>query len=141
MPANRLPAAIAYPVCIRQLQGKRNDTWCTEAPDEFDKKCNGGVALNHAQSIVALGIFMFLHLAQVRLRCRSPPPSVWIFTRHQTKKPTEDCLSPRKTTTIISVFSHKWWKRRGKKAPPFFFGAALDAGNRFFPSIESGKNR
>ena len=47
MPANRLPAAIAYPVCIRQLQGKKNDTWCTEAPDEFDKKCNGGVALNN----------------------------------------------------------------------------------------------
>ena len=58
MPANRLPAAIAYPVCIRQLQGKKNDTWCTEAPDEFDKKRNGGVALNHAQSIVALGIFV-----------------------------------------------------------------------------------
>ena len=77
---------------IPQLQGKKNDTWCTEAPDEFDKKCNGGVALNHAQSIVALGIFMFLHLAQVRLRCRSPPPSVWIFTRHQTKK------SKRRTT-------------------------------------------
>ena len=73
--------------------------------------------------------------------CRSQPPFVWIFTRHQTKKPTEDCLSPRKTTTIISVFSHKWWKRRGIKAPPFFLGAALDAGNRFFPSIESGKNR
>ena len=78
MPANRLPAAIAYPVCIRQLQGKKNDTWCTEAPDEFDKKRNGGVALNHAQSIVALGIFMLLHLAQVRLRCRSPPSTVWI---------------------------------------------------------------
>lgn len=84
----------------------------------------------------------FLHRAIFfAVGCHSPPPSVWIFTRHQTKKPTEDCLSPRKTTTIISVFSHKWWKRRGIKAPPFFFGAALDAGNRFFPSIESGKKR
>lgn len=93
MPANRLPAAIAYPVCIRQLQGKKNDTWCTEAPDEFDKKRNVGVALNHAQSIVALGIFMLLHLAQVRLRCRSPPPSVWIQPQPRTQ------TSKRRNTT------------------------------------------
>lgn len=71
--------------------------------------------------------------------CRSQPPFVWIFTRHRTKKPTEDCLSPRKTTTIISVFSHKWWKRRGIKAPPFFWGLHWTQGTGSFQASKAEK--
>ena len=75
------------------------------------------------------------------LRSGLPIPAALRLDFHATsnKKPTEDCLSPRKTTTIISVFSHKWWKRRGIKAPPFFFWGCIGRREQVFSKYRKRK--